>query len=102
MSSHQSAKTAVKSQSLSEGQIKQTVNFLNHAFKDACEKYKQNSGDNKNPKGSFLYLSQTEFAYIINEIQKGPIFFAIQNIATANEQIARVAEQLTKPDTNQA
>lgn len=84
--------------SLTEGQIKQTVNFLNHSFKDACETYKRSSGDNKNVKGTFLHTAQVEYSYLINEIQKGPIFFAIQNIATANEHIANVAGQLTKPE----
>jgi hypothetical protein len=73
--------------SLNEDQIRHSLQYLTHTFKDSCEKYKMRTGDTKNLKNSVLYLAQVEFSYIVNEIQRGPIFFAIQQIAAANEII---------------
>lgn len=70
--------------------IKQNLAYLSYAFKDAVEKYKTRTGDNKNTRGTVLHTYQTDFAYAINEIQKGPEVVAQQYINDANDIIVRL------------
>ena len=77
----------LNSKTLNEDQIRQSLHYLTHTFKDACEKYKVRMNEYKNAKGTILYSAQIEFSYAVNEIQRGPIFFAMQQIAVANDVI---------------
>lgn len=79
--------------SLTPEQIKTTVSFLNRSFREAADEYKSRTGLSSNTRGSTLYEYQTDFAYIIDKIQRGPIFFAIQNIAEANDLIGKLSRQ---------
>jgi hypothetical protein len=79
--------------SLTPEQIKTTVSFLNRSFREVADEYKSRTGLNSNTRGSTLYDYQTDFAYIIDKIQRGPIFFAIQNIAEANDLIGKLSRQ---------
>lgn len=78
---------------LTDDQIKTTVSFLNRAFRETSDEFKQRTSLYSNVKGSVLYQYQTDFAYIIDKIQRGPVFFAIQNIAEANELIGKLSRQ---------
>lgn len=73
---------------LSDDQINQSISFLNHAFRDACEQYRKSHRDATNTKGSLLYGYQNEYSHLVNEIQRGPAFQAAQCIADANQLIA--------------
>lgn len=77
-------------QSLSVDQIKSTVSFLNRSFREAAEEYRSRTGNGSNVRGSALHEYQVEFAYLIDSIQRGPVFFAIQRIAEANELISKL------------
>jgi hypothetical protein len=78
---------------LTDDQIKNTISFLNHSFRETSEDFKRRTSSYSNVKGSVLYQYQTDFAYIIDKIQRGPVFFAIQNIAEANELIGKLSRQ---------
>lgn len=78
--------------SLTPEQIKTTVSFLNRSFRETADEFKTRTGLNSNVRGSILHDYQVEFAYIIDKIQRGPIFFAIQHTAEANELIGRLAK----------
>lgn len=78
--------------SLSPEQIKTTVSFLNRSFRETADEFKQRTGLTSNIRGSVLNWYQTEFAYLIDKIQRGPIFFAIQNIAEANDLIGKLSK----------
>lgn len=76
--------------SLTAEQIKSTISFLNRSFREASEEYRARAGSNSNVRGSVLYDYQVEFSYLIDNIQRGPVFFAIQHIAEANELIGKL------------
>lgn len=78
--------------SLSPDQIKVTVSFLNRSFRETADDFKRRTGMSSNARGSVLNWYQTEFAYLIDAIQRGPIFFAIQNVADANDLINRLSK----------
>lgn len=78
--------------SLTPEQIKTTVSFLNRSFREASDEFKIRTGLNSNVRGSVLHGYQTEFAYVIDKIQRGPIFFAIQHTAEANDLIGRLSK----------
>ena len=78
--------------SLTPEQIKTTVSFLNRSFRETAEEFKARTGLTSNARGSVLHGYQVEFAYIIDKIQRGPIFFAIQHTAEANELIGKMAK----------
>jgi hypothetical protein len=68
--------------------VDQVVSFLNHTFAKAMQK----SGvGNKNHKGTLLYNYQVEFAHLVNEIQRGPVYITPKLITEANDLIERLA-----------
>lgn len=77
--------------SLTPEQITNTVSFLNRSFRIAADEFKSRFGSS-NVRGTTLYDYQVEFAYIIDKIQRGPVFFAIQHTAEANELIGRMSK----------
>lgn len=82
----------VKPPSLTFDQVNRSVSVLNRTFREASDEFKVRTGITSNVRGTVLNEYQTEFAYIIDKIQRGPIFFAVQHIAEANELIKRFAE----------
>ncbi len=72
--------------------IPQVVNYLNHAFSNACQKASGAIGTS-NVKGTKLHEYQVDFAYLINEIQTGPTTFLPKKISDANELINRISEE---------
>ena len=75
---------------LTAEQINKSVSVLNRSFRESIEAFKTRIGKSSNVVGTDLYFYQTEFAYVIDKIQRGPIFLAIQHIAEANELIKKV------------
>ena len=65
--------------------IQQTINYLNYTFSKAVQKL-----GNKNVKGTKLYKYQTEFCYIINDIQRGPTYMVPKKISEANDLIDEI------------
>jgi hypothetical protein len=88
MTTHNTPKQAPKV--LSAEQIEKTVTYLNRSFRDTAEAFKTRTGLNSNVKGTVLNGYQTDFAYLINDIQRGPVFLATQAIADANQLIAKM------------
>lgn len=84
---------SAKPTSLSDEQIKSTVSYLNRSFREAAEGFKTRTGHYTNTRGSILHDYQVEFSYIIDKIQRGPVFFAVQHIAEANELISKLQKQ---------
>lgn len=74
-------------------QVKMTVSFLNRSFREAADEFKKRTGLNSNVRGSILNGYQVDFAYLIDKIQRGPIFLAIQHTAEANELIGKLQKQ---------
>lgn len=73
-------------------QIDKSVSVLNRAFREAIEEFKPRTGVTSNVRGTALHDYQVEFAYVIDKIQRGPVFFVIQHIAEANDLISRVSK----------
>ena len=67
--------------------IPQVVNYLNHAFSSALQKAVGKLG-HSNVRGTKIHAYQCDFAYLINEIQRGPVNFVPKKISDANELIA--------------
>lgn len=61
------------------------VRHLNANFKAAIQKLGK-----KNEKGTKLYTLQVEFAYMIDEIQRGPVYLMPKVISDANDLIAGI------------
>lgn len=78
--------------SLTAEQVDKSVSVLYRAFRETLDEFRSRTGINSNVRGTALHGYQVEFAYIIDKIQRGPIFLAIQHIAEANELINRVSK----------
>lgn len=76
--------------------IKQNISSLTYRFKDAVEKYKTRTGDTKNVRGTVLHGYQTDFAYALYDLQRGPIFFSMQYSAEASSLIDRLNSEQKK------
>lgn len=93
--------------SLTDAQIANNVRYLRKAFSTACYKYRQkNSGavnyvrrslsthelldDNKDADLT-LYDAQQDFAYLIDEIQRGPRCLASLNVKRCNMLVDSIA-----------
>ena len=66
----------------SKASIAQTVRYLTSAFARA-----QRSLGNDNRAGTPLYQAQVDFMYLLDEIQRGPIYLTPKAVASANELI---------------
>lgn len=82
----------VATKTLTTEQIEKSVSVLNRAFREAADEFKSRTGITSNVRGTALNEYQTEFAYVIHEIQKGPVFFVIQRIAEANDLISKMSK----------
>lgn len=78
---------------LTEDRIKTSVSFLNRSFRETADEMKRRTGQSSNVRGSVLYNYQCDFARLIDAIERGPIFFAMQHIAEANDLIGKMAQQ---------
>lgn len=78
---------------LTEEHVRTSVAFLNRTFRKTAEEMKARTGLTSNVRGSVLYGYQVEFVRLIDSIQRGPIFFAMQHIAEANDLIGKMSLQ---------
>jgi hypothetical protein len=69
--------------------VEQVVNYLNRSFATAVQKAGPVLGS-KNTKGTDLYTYQVDFTYLVDEIQRGPVYIVPKLIADANELIDRI------------
>ncbi len=70
----------------------QVVSYLSHAFVQAMRKAQYNIG-NRNFKGTTLYVYQTEFCYLVDEIQRGPEYILPNVIQDANALIIALEKE---------
>lgn len=71
----------------------QVVSYLSHAFVRAMQKAIHQIG-NRNQKGTCLYRYQTEFCYMIDEIQRGPEYILPKVIQDANQLIVALEREI--------
>lgn len=83
--------------------IEQVVNYLNHAFAKASAKAAPNIGykalrtvTRGTVETTPLYDYQVEFSYLINEIQRGPIYIVPKLIQDANDLILKLEQEEKK------
>jgi len=71
--------------------IKQIVDFLNHAFRQASQGMGKATRSKDGTK-SVLYQAQIDFCYLIDEITRGPTYIVPKIVTDANELIAKLIE----------
>lgn len=71
----------------------QVVGYLSHAFAKATIRAINNGVSRDNYSGTTLYKYQVEFSYLINEIQRGPIYIVPMHIQEANDLIAKLEKE---------
>ena len=69
--------------------IEDTVRFLNNAFRNVL-KEKSDVLGHDNSRGTKLHHYQTEFCYLINEIQRGYEFMFSKYVSDANKLIVEI------------
>ena len=79
--------------------VEQVVTYLSHAFSRAQQKSIQVIG-NRNLKGSKLYDFQVDFCYLIDEIQRGPVYILPKVIQDANQLILAL-ERVSVPSSSE-
>lgn len=80
--------------------VDQVVTYLSHAFSRAQQKAIQAIG-NRNFKGSKLYEFQVEFCYMIDEIQRGPVYILPKVIQDANQLIVALERSSVPSSTEE-
>lgn len=70
----------------------QVVSYLSHAFMRAMQKAGPAIGS-RNHKGTCLYRYQTEFCYMLDEIQRGPEYILPKVIQDANSLIVSLERE---------
>lgn len=81
--------------------VEQVVNYLNHAFTNAVQKvfgprWILDTRAKAGTKGTLLYEYQIEHCYLIDEIQRGPVYMLPKVISDANENIAMLQQEEPK------
>ncbi len=71
--------------------IKQIVDFLNHAFRVATQGMGKATRSKDGTK-SQMYMWQSEFSYMIDEIGRGPTYIVPKIVTDCNELIAKISE----------
>lgn len=71
--------------------IKQIVDFLNHAFRQATQGMGKATRSKDGVK-SQMYVWQTEFSYMIDDITRGPTYIVPKIVTDCNELIAKLNE----------
>ena len=66
------------------------VEYLERAFATALFKAGDRLGTRDNTKGSVLYQYQVDFCYLVDEIQRGPVYNASKAIQEANQLIEQL------------
>jgi hypothetical protein len=74
-----------------QSNVVQVVSYLSHRFANAIQNF-----PGKNVKGTPLYKCQVEFCYLIDEIQRGPVYITPKLITMCNEYIDDVAKKKTE------
>lgn len=74
--------------------VEQVVSYLNHAFSRAQQKVLPVIG-NRNVQGTKLYDYQVDFCYLIDEIQRGPVYILPKVIQDANQLIVNLERETT-------
>jgi len=69
----------------------QTIRFLNRAFRQATDRL-----SNKNTAGTRLHQYQVKFSYIIDDIQRGPVYMIPKKISQANDLIKEINDIRTR------
>src|SRR5271157_5498709 len=77
--------------------VEQVVAYLSHAFIRAQQKATQAIG-NRNTRGSKLYNYQVDFCYMIDEIQRGPVYILPKIIQDANQLILDLERETRDPE----
>ena len=80
--------------------VEQVVTYLSHAFARAQQKAVYALGGNRNHKGSKLYDFQVGFCYLIDEIQRGPVYILPKVIQDANQLILEL-ERISVPASDE-
>lgn len=78
-----------------EREIKQTVEQLTTAFNKALTGTER-AFRGKNVGPNFAYICQTEFAYLVDDIQRGPWCVFDQSVQAANDFIDSVITELAE------
>jgi len=71
--------------------IDQVVGYLNHTFAKTAEEV-FGSKVRSAVKGTLLYTYQVNHCYLVDEIQRGPLYMLPKVISSANENIASMQE----------
>lgn len=74
--------------------VKQVLEYLTHTFEEATRGLGPKS---KAVKGSKLYELQVEFAYLIDEIERGPTYMLPMVIQQANDLIEQAKHAVEEP-----
>lgn len=77
--------------------VSRVVRHLNANFKAATQKL---GGGRKNERGTELYKLQCDFAYMIDEIERGPVYLMPKIISDANELIAAILIKAKAKETD--
>lgn len=77
--------------------VEQVIDYLNHAFVRAQQRASQAIGS-RNFRGTQLYDFQVDFCYLIDEIQRGPVYILPKIIQDANQLILAL-EKVTVPSS---
>src|ERR1700722_20261528 len=80
--------------------VEQVVTYLSHAFARAQQKAVHAIGS-RNHKGTTLYQYQTEFCYLIDEIQRGPQYILPKIIQDTNQLIDSLEKETFSPSKNE-
>lgn len=72
--------------------VEQVVSYLNHAFARAQQKSVSTIGT-RNVQGTKLYDYQVDFCYLIDEIQRGPVYILPKVIQDANQLIINLERE---------
>lgn len=75
--------------------VKQVVDYLNGAFSKASEPFGPRS---KAVVGTALYQHQVDFAYLIDDIERGPAYIRAKKIQEANDLIAQMSAEAESTD----
>ncbi len=67
--------------------IEQVVSYLNHTFAKTAEEV-FGSKARSAIKGTPLYIRQVDHCYLVDEIQRGPIYMLPKVISSANDNIS--------------
>jgi len=80
---------------LTEHEITNSVEYLNRSFARTKKEYMDKTGEKPERsaftgKSSSIKEYEEDFCYIINEVEKGPIYLAEKNISDAKELIRQM------------